>query len=263
MRRPRDNVVVHRSDPAPRIRSPASDRRIRSPDGTYEIRGPTIRNLAAFPAKAGRFPPGEAGLNERGELQSIVPIASPAPLRRESRRRALKRHGPDPGQLPVASAELPASGGMSAAGPFGESPPPGGGRGGDLQHRWAISSPWTVCPTSLDFRRYLGPSGPWTARSCPPLGGSGGRLRAAGLVLRTRTHHGPRPSSSSGRRGRGTEARSSSLVSGTGAGRTFKYLNFRPGSGAIREDPGGSRDIRENPARIRTIRLFTEMRRAG
>ena len=130
MRRPRDNVVVHRSDPAPRIRSPASDRRIRSPDGTFDNeRGPTIRNLAAFPAKAGRFPPGEAGLNERGELQSIVPIASSAPLRRESRRRALKRHGPDPGQLPVASAELPASGGMSAAGPFGESPPPGGAGG--------------------------------------------------------------------------------------------------------------------------------------
>ena len=176
MRRPRDNVVVHRSDPAPRIRSPASDRRIRSPDGTFDNeRGPTIRNLAAFPAKAGRFPPGEAGLNERGELQSIVPIASPAPLRRESRRRALKRHGPDPGQLPVASAELPASGGMSAAGPFGESPPPGGGQGGrsptslgDLQSLDCLSN------ASLDFRRYLGPSGPWTVRSWPPLGGSGG-----------------------------------------------------------------------------------------
>ena len=129
MRRPRDNVVVHRSDPAPRIRSPASDRRIRSPDGTYEIRGPTIRNLAAFPAKAGRFPPGEAGLNERGELQSIVPIASPAPLRRESRRRALKRHGPDPGPPLSRPDELPASGGMRAAGPFGESPPPGGAGG--------------------------------------------------------------------------------------------------------------------------------------
>lgn len=131
MRRPRDNVVVHRSDPAPRIRSPASDRRIRSPDGTFDNeRGPTFVNLAAFPAKAGRFPPGEAGLNERGELQSIVPIASSAPLRRESRLRALKRHGPDPGPPLSRPDELPASGGMRAAGLLGGSPPPGGGQGG-------------------------------------------------------------------------------------------------------------------------------------
>ena len=217
MRRPRDNVVVHRSDPAPRIRSPASDRRIRSPDGTFDNeRGPTIRNLAAFPAKAGRFPPGEAGLNERGELQSIVPIASPAPLRRESRRRALKRHGPDPGQLPVASAELPASGGMSAAGPFGESPPPGGGRGGDLQPRWAISSPWTVCPTrrwtsdGISDLQVPGPLG-----LGPPSGGRGGRLRAAGLVLRARDS--PRSAVPFGDGGRRPEARP---ILGAGAGRT-------------------------------------------
>lgn len=200
MRRPRDNVVVHRSDPAPRIRSPASDRRIRSPDGTFDNeRGPTIRNLAAFPAKAGRFPPGEAGLNERGELQSIVPIASPAPLRRESRRRALKRHGPDPGQLPVASAELPASGGMSAAGPFGESPPPGGGRGGDLQPRWAISSPWTVRPTrrwTSDGISDLQVPGPFGLG--PPRGVGGGVSEPQDLSCARGTYHGPRSPSGTG-----------------------------------------------------------------
>ena len=194
MRRPRDNVVVHRSDPAPRIRSPASDRRIRSPDGTYEIRGPTIRNLAAFPAKAGRFPPGEAGLNERGELQSIVPIASPAPLRRESRRRALKRHGPDPGQLPVASAELPASGGMSAAGPFGESPPPRGGAGG------AISNLVGRSPVlGLSVQRVVGlPTVSRTFRSldrsvlAPPRGVGGGVSEPQDLSCARGTYHGPR-----------------------------------------------------------------------
>jgi hypothetical protein len=249
VRRPRDNVVVHRSDPAPRIRSPAVDRRIRSPDGTYEIRGPTIRNLAAFPAKAGRFPPGEAGSNERGELQSIVPIASPAPLRRESRRRALKRHGPDPGPPLSRPDELPASGGMRAAGLLGAKPPPGGGRGGDLQPRWAIRrSLDCLSNASLDFRRYLGPSGPWTARSWPPPRGVGGGVSE----LRTRPCARDSPRSAVGRRlddgRRGTQARSSSLVSGTGAGRTFKYLNFRPGSGRNREDPGQSGSDPDNSA---------------
>lgn len=233
MRRPRDNVVVHRSDPAPRIRSPASDRRIRSPDGTYEIRGPTIRNLAAFPAKAGRFPPGEAGLNERGELQSIVPIASPAPLRRESRRRALKRHGPDPGQLPVASAELPASGGMSAAGPFGESPPPGGGQGGrsptslgDLQSLDCLSN------ASLDFRRYLGPSGPWTASpSCRTGPADSDSPRSAALVVVWTTWAGDR---------------GPKLVPRQWNGRG-PHLQIPELSPRFRGNPGGSRRIPRHP----------------
>ena len=194
MRRPRDNVVVHGSDPAPRIRSPASDRRIRSPDGTFDNeRGPTIRNLAAFPAKAGRFPPGEAGLNERGELQSIVPIASSAPLRRESRRRALKRHGPDPGPPLSRPDELPASGGMRAAGPFGESPPPGGGQGG------AISNLVGRSPVlGLSVQRVVGlPTVSRTFRSldrsvlAPPRG-VGGASPSCGLVRALGTHHGPR-----------------------------------------------------------------------
>lgn len=217
MRRPRDNVVVHRSDPAPRIRSPASDRRIRSPDGTFDNeRGPTFVNLAAFPAKAGRFPPGEAGLNERGELQSIVPIASSAPLRRESRRRALKRHGPDPGQLPVASAELPASGGMRAAGPFGGSPPPGGQGGRSNSLSDCLRSP--VLGLSVQPR--------WTSDGISdlqvpgPLGlgpprGVGGRLRAAGPVLRARDL--PRSAVPFGDGGRRPEARP---ILGAGAGRT-------------------------------------------
>ena len=249
MRRPRDNVVVHGSDPAPRIRSPASDRRIRSPDGTFDNeRGPTIRNLAAFPAKAGRFPPGEAGLNERGELQSIVPIASSAPLRRESRRRALKRHGPDRGPRLSRRPELPASGGMRAAGLLGATPPPRGGQGGrsptslgDLQYLDCLSN------ASLDFRRYLGPSGPWTARSWPPLGGSGGASPSCGLVRALGTHHGPRSAVvwtmvDGGHR---PEARPGQ---GTGAGRTFKYLNFRPGSGRIPADPGQSGSDPDNSA---------------
>lgn len=242
MRRPRDNVVVHGSDPAPRIRSPASDRRIRSPDGTFDNeRGPTIRNLAAFPAKAGRFPPGEAGSNERGELQSIVPIASSAPLRRESRRRALKRHGPDPGPPLSRPDELPASGGMRAAGLLGATPPPpGGGRGGDLQPRWAISSPWTVCPT----RRWTSDGisdlqVPGLSGLGPPSGGRGGVSE-----LRTRPCARDSPRSAVGRRlddgRRGTQARSSSR-SRDGRGPHLQIPELSP---RFREESGGSRSIR-------------------
>ena len=217
MRRPRDNVVVHGSDPAPRIRSPASDRRIRSPDGTFDNeRGPTIRNLAAFPAKAGRFPPGEAGLNERGELQSIVPIASSAPLRRESRRRALKRHGPDPGPPLSRPDELPASGGMRAAGPFGGSPPPGGGRGGRSN---SLSDCLRSPVLGLSVQRVVGlPTVSRTFRSLDrsvlaPLGGSGGRLRAADSSVRSglTTVRGPRRRLDDVGGGQRPEARPSSV----------------------------------------------------
>lgn len=110
------------------------------------------------------------------------------------------------------------------------------------------SSPWTVCPT----RRWTSDGisdlqVPGLSGLGPPSGGSGGASPSCGLVRALGTHHGPRSAVvwtmvDGGHR---PEARPGQ---GTGAGRTFKYLNFRPGSGRNREDPGQSGSDPDNSA---------------